>query len=189
MRPGPVGPHGPKADVIGRILSMANRVFDQVDANKDGKVNAQEAAESQKKRFAFVLAKVDKDGDKAISKPEAKVALVGLVKRFHAAHAAGKGPGNRLVIAGKASDKKPVKVDREKVKAAIEARFKLADANGDGKLSREEAPARLKERFSRIDANGDGQLTKDELKAAFAAHHKDAAKKDSPKGKKGKPKD
>jgi hypothetical protein len=175
MRPGPVGLHGPKADVIGRILSVANKVFDQVDANKDGKVNAHEAAESQKKRFAFVLAKVDKDGDKAISKPEAKVALVGLVKRFHAARADGKGPGTGP--------------DKKTVQSAMEARFKLADANGDGKLSREEAPARLKERFSRIDANGDGQLTKDELKAAFAAHHKDAAKKDSPKGKKGKPKD
>jgi hypothetical protein len=102
--------------MIGRIFSVANRIFDQIDANKDGKVNAEEAAEAQKKHFAMVLAKVDKDGDKAISKPEAKVALIGLVKRLHAIHAGDKGPGQCpcSMAAGKGPGKKPGKPVCEK---------------------------------------------------------------------------
>jgi Ca2+-binding EF-hand superfamily protein len=175
--------------MIGRILGMANKVFDRIDADKDGKVNAGEAVEAGKKRFEFILAKVDTDGDKAISKPEAKVALVGLIKRFHAAYPGGKGPGKCPMAAGMCPGKEPVKVDREAIKAAMEKRFKLADANGDGQLSREEAPARLKEHFDKVDANGDGQLTKDEIKAAFVAHHEEAAKHHRAKGHPEKDKD
>ncbi len=179
--PGRGGPRRPHFAMIGRIMTAANKIFDKVDANKDGKVCADEAAAAHKKHFARVLKKVDKDGDEAISKNEAKVALVSLVKRFHAARAAGAmGPGKWHGMKGK----KPGKVDRKKIKAAMEARFKKADKNGDGKLSRDEAPPRLAKRFSKIDTDADGQLSREELKAAFKAHRKDAARKGCPKGKK-----
>ncbi|MBN2218358.1 MAG: hypothetical protein JW719_13365 [Pirellulales bacterium] len=175
--PGHGGPRGPQAAMVQRMLRVANAIFDRVDANKDGKVNALEAAAAHKKHFARVLEKVDRDGDQAIGKREAVVSLVGLVKRIHASHA---GPAKGPQDPGKCPAMKghtPGKPDRAKAKAAMAERFKKADANGDGKLSREEAPPRLKERFGQIDANGDGQLTKDELKAAFAARHKDAPTK------------
>jgi len=57
--------------------------------------------------------------------------------------------------------------------AAMEERFKKADANGDGSLSREEATAsmpQLARDFDRLDANKDGKLTREELQNA--AHHR-----------------
>ena len=73
---------------------------------------------------------------------------------------------------------------RKKIKAAMEARFKKADKDVDGKLSRDEVSLWLEKRFSKIDADADGQLTREELKAAFRAYRKDASKKGCPKGKK-----
>ena len=57
--------------------------------------------------------------------------------------------------------------------AAMDERFKKADANGDGSLSREEATAsmpRMARDFDRLDANKDGKLTREELQNA--AHHR-----------------
>jgi Ca2+-binding EF-hand superfamily protein len=86
-RPGQPGAMLSHAAVLGRITKVANAIFDKIDANKDGKINAEEAAAAHKKAFECALARVDTDHDRAISKKEAAVALVGLVKRFHAAHA------------------------------------------------------------------------------------------------------
>jgi len=106
--PGPGGPHGPRVERVGWVLAVANRVFDRVDTNKDGKVDAEEAAEAHRQHFARVLARVDKDGDKAISKPEAKAALLGLIKKFHAARGGMKGPGECPTIRGKGPGERPV---------------------------------------------------------------------------------
>ena len=97
--PAKVGPKAGPANPVGHVLAMANKIFDRVDANHDGLVNADEAAAAHKKHFEQILAKVDKDGDKAISKREAAVALTSLIKRFHSAHAAGfKCPGKCPMI-------------------------------------------------------------------------------------------
>jgi len=50
------------------------------------------------------------------------------------------------------------------------ARFKQADANGDGMLSRDEAKSlpMVSRHFDEIDANHDGQVTADELRAWHA---------------------
>ncbi|MBN1588008.1 MAG: EF-hand domain-containing protein [Pirellulales bacterium] len=183
--PGKGSPQRPNVAIVGRIMMGANKVFDKIDANKDGKVDAKEAAVAHKECFVRILKKVDKDDDKAISKQEAKVALVSMVKRFHAARAGGmKGPGMHHGMKGKKAGKKPGKIDREKIKAVMAARFKKVDKDGNGTLGRDEVPESMKERFSKIDTDADGQLTEKELKAAFAAHHKDAAKKGCPKAKK-----
>lgn len=68
------------------------------------------------------------------------------------------------------------KADPEKCRAdaqaRVQARFKRADANGDGRLSREEAQKGMPQvarDFERIDANKDGRVTLDELEAARKA--------------------
>ena len=60
----------------------------------------------------------------------------------------------------------------KKFRAKMDARFKAADKNNDGKLSKEEASDRLKSRFEKIDADKDGQLTREEIKKAFKDRHK-----------------
>ena len=55
--------------------------------------------------------------------------------------------------------------------ADIEARFKAADKNGDGKLTLEEAKAgmpRVAKAFDRIDTDKKGYITLDQLKAKSA---------------------
>jgi Ca2+-binding EF-hand superfamily protein len=56
--------------------------------------------------------------------------------------------------------------------AQVEARFKAADTNKDGKLSKAEAKAkmpRIYSNFDRIDADKDGLVTLDQIKAAVSA--------------------
>jgi Ca2+-binding EF-hand superfamily protein len=56
---------------------------------------------------------------------------------------------------------------REEMKAHMDARFKEADANGDGLLSLDEAQAKmpkLAERFGALDTDKNGLLSRDELK-------------------------
>ncbi len=55
--------------------------------------------------------------------------------------------------------------------ADIEARFKAADKNGDGKLTLEEAKAgmpRVAKAFDKIDTDKKGYITLDQLKAKAA---------------------
>jgi Ca2+-binding EF-hand superfamily protein len=63
---------------------------------------------------------------------------------------------------------------RAEMKAKAAARFKAADANGDGLLSKEEATAipMLARRFDRLDTNQDGMLSPEEIEAG--AHHHSA---------------
>jgi Ca2+-binding EF-hand superfamily protein len=56
---------------------------------------------------------------------------------------------------------------REEMKAHMDARFKEADANGDGLLSLDEAQAKmpkLAERFSALDTDKNGLLSREELR-------------------------
>ena len=56
----------------------------------------------------------------------------------------------------------------------MEARFKEADANGDGQLSLDEVQSkmpRLADRFTTLDTDKNGMLSKDELKHGGAGRH------------------
>lgn len=58
--------------------------------------------------------------------------------------------------------------DRAQAAEQLEARFKQADANQDGKLTQAEAQQgmpRIAKNFSKIDADGDGYVTLDQLRA------------------------
>jgi Ca2+-binding EF-hand superfamily protein len=60
--------------------------------------------------------------------------------------------------------------------AKMEAAFKAADKNGDGKLDKEEAKAmpRVSKNFDAIDADKDGSVTMAEIQAYMKAQHKSA---------------
>lgn len=84
-------------------------------------------------------------------------------------------PGGKLksATAAKAGQ---TKAGAKKAGARLEAAFKSADKNGDGKLSREES--RQPEIFSDADQNGDGTVTLEELRAYYASRRAAAAAKE-----------
>lgn len=113
------------------------------------------------------LAKLDKDGDGAISREEAASSKY-LAKRFD-----------------EIDTNKDGKIDRNEMKAHHEAmmakrremmaeRFRKADRDGDGALSLAEAQdAKMKPivvHFVDIDANHDGKVTPDEIRGWMQAH-------------------
>jgi Ca2+-binding EF-hand superfamily protein len=60
------------------------------------------------------------------------------------------------------------------MKEKMEARFKEADANGDGQISLEEAQAKMPhvaEHFTTLDTDKNGLLSKDELRHGAPGHH------------------
>jgi len=160
---GPAGPPRqgyrggpPQGQMPHEALARAAEWYKKADKNQDGKIDVSEVPEPRREGFKKVLARADKDGDKAISRDEAKQMFRAMAKKRM--EAPRRGPGLR---AGGG----PPEAVRERVKVVVE-RFKTADKNQDGKLSREEAPGRLKEHFSRIDADADGQITPAEIRKA-----------------------
>ena len=137
----------------------ADRIFERLDANKDGKLTVDEAPEFLRERFAQLIAEADKNGDKALDKEEFK-AGGGQVLRRLARRAAGGQPGEP----GQPTSERPA------VAAAGGRRFGLMgllDADHDGKLSASEiegAAAALK----KLDKNGDGVVDRDELREVFS---------------------
>ncbi len=95
---------------------------------------------------------LDKDGDGAISRDEARARGA---KRFGRLDADGDG-----------------KVSREEFLGRHQRRFAGLDADGDGAVTRDEFDARSDARFEKIDQNGDGRVTLEELREARKSHHR-----------------
>ena len=140
-RPGP--PHGPPPHMA--MAMIATHIFEQADANDDGKVTKDEAMSFHRERFEKLLEKGDKDGDGALSKEEAREALKEIGKEKRAEMA-------------------------KKVGQAMHERFMKLDANEDGKVTVDEVPESRREWFKKLlekaDADGDGALSKEEGKKA-----------------------
>ena len=78
MRPG----HPPFGDMAKRMKERAEEMFEKADANKDGKVSLDEVPSERKEHFEKLLARADKDGDKALSKEEGKAAMCAMAERM-----------------------------------------------------------------------------------------------------------
>ena len=161
-RPGPPpGAHrGPHGERMAHMAKMGKELFERADANKDGKVAIDEVPEARREGFERLLAKADKDGDKALSVEEARRMHAAMAQRARSGR-----PGPPDARRGRPDGKHGPRGPR----AGVVERFKAADKNSDGKLSKEEAPGPLKERFEKIDADSDGQLTPEELRKAWEA--------------------
>jgi hypothetical protein len=146
-RGGPMGPGG--------FMPDADMVFRRLDANRDGKLTADEAPEG--KGLSMALPRFDKNGDKALSPEEFKAMFD---------DRAGKGPPPGAPGGG------------EMLKKLMEQ-----DKNGDGKFSKEELPERLRDRFDRLDANNDGAVDRAELLRGLGDNPKKGDLKKSEKKK------
>ena len=122
--------HGHRGEFMGRM-------FDDLDADGDGKVTAEEITAARTARFA----KIDADGD-------GKVTLKEIAALEEAAREARK----NQMAARRLSDA---------------SGFVTADSNGDGSISADEFTAMPNRMLERLDADGDGAVTKDEIRDHF----------------------
>jgi Ca2+-binding EF-hand superfamily protein len=116
----------------------------QADKDGDGRVSRAEATSSGAERSGEWFDKLDKDKDGYISQEEMKQARE-----------------TRQQMHGDMKEK-------------MDARFKEADANGDGQLSLDEVQAkmpRLADHFTALDKDKNGMLSKDELNQGGQGRH------------------
>jgi Ca2+-binding EF-hand superfamily protein len=139
------------------------KLFEQLDQDRDGKLSKDEAPPRLRQSFA----RHDRNGDGGLDRAE-------IGRAFAAMAIQGARPGITPVSdtsTGKAtpSDKPAAEGEKLSKADAVPIAMRMlaaADRDGDGKLSRDEAPPRLKTRFDKLDANGDGFLGRDEIIAA-----------------------
>jgi Ca2+-binding EF-hand superfamily protein len=137
------------------VQQRADRMFDRLDANHDGKIDEADRAVREKARFD----RMDTDHDGKLSYAEF-TASHGHRDGQHTAHA-GQQPGalsahggeHRMAISGfRGRGGFPM--------------MRLAQAEKAGGLTKAAFEAAMLERFDRLDANHDGIVTPDEAKAA-----------------------
>ncbi|MFC7476137.1 EF-hand domain-containing protein [Dankookia sp. GCM10030260] len=142
--PGGPAPAAPAPAARPRADRGPGVMFNQVDANKDGKVTWEEGWAYVQQRFA--AADPDKDG--SLTQKEMEAARLG--------------PGAGRPEGG------PPGPQRERMVGMM---FRGLDANRDGVVTLEEIKPMAEARFRSLDANADGVVTKDELPSPRRQHH------------------
>jgi Ca2+-binding EF-hand superfamily protein len=137
--PGQPGPRGPE------------RMFQQLDANSDGRVTREEALAWVATRFG--QADADRDGALSLAEFQAVQGPRGDRPDRPASGPQGADPSRwaeRRAAMFRALDANADgRLTQEEVRPAVEARFRAADANGDGAVTREELPQRHAHRGNR----------------------------------------
>lgn len=125
------------------------RMFEHLDADKNGTIETAEANAAWSKRFQ----RLDANADGKVTREEA---LAGRPERADR-------PG---------ADERRKRAEEWRAK-----HFATLDSNGDGSVSLEEFQARQAQHFAKSDANADGKLTAQEMDGAFRrGHHEHKAK-------------
>lgn len=122
-------------------------LFQQLDKDKNGQLEAGEIPDAQQRFFARLLRTADKNEDGALSEEE-----------FIAGHEADDGPGLPLNALGGGGGRGL---------GDPKQRFQMLDRNKDGKVSRDEVPEFAKERLGRLfDRFGKDELTLEDFQKA-----------------------
>jgi Ca2+-binding EF-hand superfamily protein len=117
--------------------------FRERDRNGDGKITAEDIPEPLRNRFAAMLERADKDGDKAISLEEFKRA-------------------SGLVAGRPGQPGSPPPGPRDRPPPLGDIVYRAIDADGDGTLSADEL-ANASQALKKLDKDGDGKVTRREL--------------------------
>jgi len=144
------------------VEQRADRLFDRLDANHDGKLDQADREARQKARFD----RADANHDGQVSYAEFTVA------RTDAEHAR----KDRFAQRGERFGQNVRGEHRMAHNRFGHGRFRgrggalgmiqMADADKDGAVTKAEFQARMLQRFDRLDTNHDGTVTRDEAKAA-----------------------
>jgi Ca2+-binding EF-hand superfamily protein len=147
---------GPQREMTrAAVEQRADKTFDRLDANHDGKIDTADRAVRQKARFD----RIDANHDGQVSYAEF-TAMQGQRDQKRAGARGehgqrgqhfGRHGGHRFAMGGFARRGGMVR---------------LADADKDGTITKAEFQAAALSRFDRLDANHDGTVTRDEAKAA-----------------------
>ena len=144
-------------------------------AQADDGRNTSRPGPSQEQRQAVKekLKNADKNGDKMISREEAR-AMPGLEKRFDKldSNKDGQISKEEMAAAKKAPHQDRQQDRKQERKQRAEEKFSKADTDRDGSLNREEAgkgSPGIAKNFEAIDANKDGKASKEEIKAYHQA--------------------
>ena len=138
------------------------RIFDNLDANSDGKLSADEIPDGRPMLQAL-LKRGDRDGDGSLSREEFMTGFAAL-----RAGQPGQGGGQPGQKPNPSAPDRP-QPDAGKLRQRLTQRFAQMDADHDGKVSRQEFDARQQARFAKLDTNGDGYLEPSEIEARAAA--------------------
>lgn len=137
--PGMMKADAPKT--LAEATTKADAMFDRMDANNDGKIDAADRAARQARMFD----RIDTDKNGSISKAEFAAMHEMRGERRGAASTGGAHDGHRK---------------------GGGMMGKMADTNGDGTITRAEFDAGVKARFAKLDTNGDGTVSAAERTAA-----------------------
>ena len=162
----PAQPHTMHEPTLAEISAAAGHVWDRMDANHDGRLDAADRDARIMNRFAAL----DTNHDGVIGRDEFLAAAYSRARRWrgHNGDAPPPGdtpppPGPRHGPGGFAA----MVVIGPAMQAARHA------AGPDGAISRAAFDAAIKARFDALDTNHDGTLSHTELRAAFAGRHRD----------------
>lgn len=163
--------------------ARADKLFDRLDANHDGKIDAADRAARRDQRRDEHFAKLDTDHNGSISREEFAAAGDKLRERF-AGHA--KGPdgrddrkfgdhgfgGQRVAWGGHRGmhSRHGMRGPNDTRGGGLAMAGKMADTNHDGAVTKSEFETVALARFDRADANHDGTVTPDERKQMHAGH-------------------
>ena len=159
-------PEGDRPD--GDKPPRAERLFKRLDANRDGKVVADEVPEERREMFAQLVKRGDKDGDGALSHEEFVQASPDREKKPDTKKKldAEKTPDGEKKSAAEA----PNAEKRPAGRPSAEQLFRRMDRNSDGKVTADEVPEERREfivrLIKRVDKDGDGAMTAEEFAAA-----------------------
>jgi Ca2+-binding EF-hand superfamily protein len=158
---------------------LAERWFERMDANKDGKLTRAEVDAGSQRLFERIDA--NKDGE--VTHEEAEAGAVAIRNEERAARFKqldANGDGRLTLEESKLPQRFFEKLDKNTDHALSleefsampdfgarhrEFEFAQADKNHDGKVTKAEAADAAKERFDKVDTNHDGVITRDELAA------------------------
>lgn len=151
----PGGRDGNRTVTRSDALARANQMFDRMDVNKDGAVNA---ADREARRLA-AFDRIDANKDGQISRAEFLTERPRMGRRGMGAEGAGEwqgkgeGMGRRRGGRGMGGG----------------MAMRMADSNRDGSITKAEMTEAAATRFDRSDSNRDGTLTAEERRAAMEA--------------------
>ncbi|MDQ1079618.1 EF-hand domain-containing protein [Pseudoroseomonas cervicalis] len=130
-----------------------SRLFEMVDTDRDGRITETEALNALQARFAE--ADANRDGGLTLQE----------VKDFLRSQAEARRP------AGSERREVPERV-RQRMEQRVDAMFRAADADRDGRVTMDEARVVMLALFRSADRNNDGVLEASELRGQGPRHHR-----------------